>query len=131
MRNIRHRNLVKAITSCSTIDFQGNEFKALVYEFMPNGSLQRWLHPETQNGVDELHNLISLLERINIAIDVACAVDYLHHHQCENPIIHCDLNPSNILLDEDMVAHRLMLEILALQNFFTDTLMQFKAVHSG
>ncbi|GJX04908.1 kinase-like domain-containing protein [Tanacetum coccineum] len=36
-RNIRHRNLLKIITSCSSVDFQGNDFKALVYEFMPNG----------------------------------------------------------------------------------------------
>ncbi|GKD10358.1 kinase-like domain-containing protein [Tanacetum coccineum] len=36
-RNIPHRNLLKIITSCSSVDFQGNDFKALVYEFMPNG----------------------------------------------------------------------------------------------
>ncbi|GJY45371.1 kinase-like domain-containing protein [Tanacetum coccineum] len=36
-RNIRHRNLLKIITSCSSVDFQCNDFKALVYEFMPNG----------------------------------------------------------------------------------------------
>ncbi|XP_076948907.1 uncharacterized protein LOC143621020 [Bidens hawaiensis] len=35
-RKIRHRNLLKIITSCSSVDFQGNDFKALVYEFMPN-----------------------------------------------------------------------------------------------
>ncbi|KAM7469524.1 hypothetical protein LguiA_007707 [Lonicera macranthoides] len=39
LRNIRHRNLVKILTYCSSIDFKGNEFKALVYEFMANGSL--------------------------------------------------------------------------------------------
>ncbi|GFZ20720.1 leucine-rich repeat protein kinase family protein [Actinidia rufa] len=33
VRNIRHRNLVKIITSCSSIDFRGNDFKALVFEF--------------------------------------------------------------------------------------------------
>ncbi|KAL7253383.1 hypothetical protein ACSBR1_007838 [Camellia fascicularis] len=105
LRNIRHRNLVTIITSCSSVDFQGNEFKALVYEFMPNGSLEGWLHstPETNNGQNE-HRRLNLLERINIAIDVACALDYLHH-QCHTPIIHCDLKPSNILLDNDMVAH--------------------------
>nr|TKS04737.1 hypothetical protein D5086_0000139730 [Populus alba] len=37
--NIRHRNLVKVLTACSGIDFQGNDFKALVYEFMVNGSI--------------------------------------------------------------------------------------------
>ncbi|KAM7462648.1 hypothetical protein LguiA_030769 [Lonicera macranthoides] len=105
LSNIRHRNLVKIITSCSSIDFQGNDFKALVYEFMPNGSLERWLNSshETNNGQDEPH-ILNLHERVNIAIDVAFALEYLHY-QCENPIIHCDLKPSNILLDKDMVAH--------------------------
>ena len=44
LRNIRHRNLVKIKTACSSSDFQGNDFKALVYEFMHNGSLESWLH---------------------------------------------------------------------------------------
>ncbi|KAM7466681.1 hypothetical protein LguiB_014243 [Lonicera macranthoides] len=44
LRNILHRNLVNIINSCLSIDFQGNEFKALVYEFMSNGSLESWLN---------------------------------------------------------------------------------------
>ncbi|XP_065623648.1 putative receptor-like protein kinase At3g47110 isoform X2 [Quercus suber] len=101
LRNIRHRNLVKILTACSSIDFKGNDFKALVYEFMPNGSLEMQLHPE--DGLKQLRSL-NLLQRINIAIDVASALLYLHHH-CQTPIIHCDLKPSNILLDDDMIAH--------------------------
>ncbi|KAK9082070.1 hypothetical protein Syun_031469 [Stephania yunnanensis] len=73
LRNVRHRNLMKILTACSTVDFQGNDFKAIIF-------------------------------KLNIAIDVASALDYLHN-QCETPIVHCDLKPSNILLDEDMVAH--------------------------
>ncbi|XP_030965549.1 putative receptor-like protein kinase At3g47110 [Quercus lobata] len=101
LRNIRHRNLVKILTTCSSIDFKGNDFKALVYEFMPNGSLEMQLHPE--DALKQLR-ILNLLQRINIAIDVASALLYLHHH-CETPIIHCDLKPSNILLDDDMIAH--------------------------
>uniref|UniRef100_A0A7N2LGJ3 non-specific serine/threonine protein kinase n=1 Tax=Quercus lobata TaxID=97700 RepID=A0A7N2LGJ3_QUELO len=101
LRNIRHRNLVKILTACSSIDFKGNDFKALVYEFMPNGSLEMQLHPK--DGLKQLRSL-NLLQRINIAIDVASALLYLHHH-CQTPIIHCDLKPSNILLDDDMIAH--------------------------
>jgi len=41
---IRHRNLLSILTSCSTIDNRGNDFKALIYEFMHNGSLDTWLH---------------------------------------------------------------------------------------
>ena len=100
LRNIRHRNLVKIVTACSSIDFGGKDFKALVYEFMPNGSLEMWLHP--QDGLSQLRNL-NLLQRMNIAIDVASAFLYLHHH-CQTPIIHCDLKPSNILLDDDLTA---------------------------
>ena len=68
---------------------------------MPNGSLEMQLHPE--DGLKQLRSL-NLLQRINIAIDVASALLYLHHH-CQTPIIHCDLKPSNILLDDDMIAH--------------------------
>uniref|UniRef100_A0A803QFZ3 non-specific serine/threonine protein kinase n=2 Tax=Cannabis sativa TaxID=3483 RepID=A0A803QFZ3_CANSA len=102
LRNIRHRNLVKLLTVCSSSDFQGNEFKALVYEFMPNGSLESWLHSFSRE--DGELKILSLVQRLNIAIDVASAMDYLHHH-CQQPIVHCDLKPSNILLDNDMIAH--------------------------
>ncbi|KAK9725012.1 hypothetical protein RND81_05G115600 [Saponaria officinalis] len=95
LRNSRHRNLVKIITVCSSTDFQRNDFKALVYEFMPKGNLDRWLH-ETGN--------LALHQRMDIAIDVAHALNYLHH-ESETPIVHCDLKPPNILLDDDMVAH--------------------------
>ena len=48
--------------------------------------------------------IISLIQRLNIAIDLAFAVEYLHRH-CEPPMVHGDLKPCNVLLDHDMVAH--------------------------
>ncbi|KAK9684385.1 hypothetical protein RND81_10G206200 [Saponaria officinalis] len=96
LRNIRHRNLVGIITACSSIDYSRNDFRALIYEFMPNGSLDRWLNRILGN--------MSLSQRVAVAIDVAHALNYLHH-ECETPIVHRDLKPSNILLDQDMVAH--------------------------
>ncbi|KAI6675500.1 hypothetical protein NL676_003406, partial [Syzygium grande] len=105
LRNIKHRNLLKILTICSGSDYQGNDFKALVYQFMDNGSLERWLHPNTTlSHHNELLEKLNFIRRINIAIDVASVLDYLHH-QCHIPIVHCDLKPSNILLDAEMVAH--------------------------
>ncbi|CAI0555048.1 unnamed protein product [Linum tenue] len=102
LKNIRHRNLVKVLTACSGVDHQGNDFKALVYEFLVNGSLEDWLHP-VQSG-DEPPRSLNFIQRLNISIDVAYAMNYLHH-QCGTPIVHCDLKPSNVLLDEDLVGH--------------------------
>ncbi|KAF8094156.1 hypothetical protein N665_0369s0039 [Sinapis alba] len=99
---VRHRNLVKLVTVCSSVDFEGNGFRALVYEFMANGNLDMWLHPEEE--ADGPSRTLTLFERINIAIDVASALVYLHTY-CHFPIAHCDLKPSNILLDEDLTAH--------------------------
>ncbi|XP_074326283.1 uncharacterized protein LOC141664267 [Apium graveolens] len=98
LRNLRHRNLIKIITTCSSMDSTGKDFKALVFEYMPNGSLEKWLYPIPS----EQRNL-TLLQRLNIAIDMALAVEYLHHRGPAR-IIHCDIKPSNILLDEEFVA---------------------------
>ncbi|KAL2496843.1 putative receptor-like protein kinase [Forsythia ovata] len=90
LSNIRHRNLVKVISSCCNLDI-----KALVLEYMPNGNLNNWLYSSDY--------CLSIAQRLEIMIDVAYALEYLHHGY-PSPIVHCDLKPSNILLDEDMVA---------------------------
>ncbi|GLT33882.1 hypothetical protein SLA2020_084370 [Shorea laevis] len=101
MRNIRHRNLIKVLTVCSSIDFKGVDFKAIVYEFMQNGNLDEWLHSnEVQVGVQNF----SFIGRLKVVIEVAHAIEYLHYH-CQPAIVHGDLKPSNILLDHEMVAH--------------------------
>ncbi|KNA13054.1 hypothetical protein SOVF_120330 [Spinacia oleracea] len=99
LRNIRHRNLVQVITACSSLDYQGNDFKALVYEYMVNGRLEDWLHPEinTFNGTNYAPRNLNLRQRL----DIALALEYLHHN-CGAPVVHCDLKPSNVLLDDEM-----------------------------
>uniref|UniRef100_A0A453JL39 non-specific serine/threonine protein kinase n=1 Tax=Aegilops tauschii subsp. strangulata TaxID=200361 RepID=A0A453JL39_AEGTS len=92
---------IKIITSCSSINHQGQEFKALVFEFMPNGNLDSWLHQPSQDPTT--NNTLSLTQRFDIAIDIVDAVEYLHNY-CQPLVIHCDLKPSNILLAEDMSA---------------------------
>ncbi|KAK2970326.1 hypothetical protein RJ640_025985 [Escallonia rubra] len=62
IRNVRHRNLIKIITSCSNPDF-----KALVLEYMQNGSLEKWLYS---------HNyVLDILQRLDIMTNLSC-VEY-------------------------------------------------------
>ncbi|KAF2939641.1 hypothetical protein DAI22_03g210900 [Oryza sativa Japonica Group] len=114
LRSIQHRNLLPIITACSTLDNIGNVFKALVYEFMPNGNLDTWLHHKDDSK--ELKRL-SLAQRISIAVNIADVLDYLHH-DCGRPTVHCDLKPSNILLDDDMNA---LLADFGIASFYSDS----------
>ncbi|GFY92255.1 leucine-rich repeat protein kinase family protein [Actinidia rufa] len=69
LKNVRHRNLVKVITTCSSIDNHDKDFKAMVYEFMVNGSLEEWLHPnENKDEVTEDSSNLNLQHRLNIAM---------------------------------------------------------------
>ncbi|KAK4721006.1 hypothetical protein R3W88_011239 [Solanum pinnatisectum] len=86
-----HRNLVSVITTCSS-----DYIRAFVLRYMPNGSLENWLYEEDRH--------LNLHQRVTIMLDAAMAVEYLHHGHV-TPIVHCDLKPANILLDEDMVPH--------------------------
>lgn len=103
LKRIRHRKLVKVITVCSGMDHNGDEFKALVLEYICNGNLDEWLHPDTRTD-SMISRRLSLMRRLHIALDVAEALDYLHYH-IDPPIVHCDIKPSNILLDDNLVAH--------------------------
>ncbi|KAL7145401.1 hypothetical protein ABFS83_07G081000 [Erythranthe nasuta] len=99
------RNIMKILSVCESIDFQGNDFKALVYEFKTNESLDKWLYfnGEQEEESDAQLRNIDLIERLDIAIDFAHALEYLHSGS-GLIIVHGDLKPSNILLDEDMTA---------------------------
>ncbi|EYU36355.1 hypothetical protein MIMGU_mgv1a000660mg [Erythranthe guttata] len=99
LRNVRHRNLVKLVTVCSSIDSKKEEFLALVFEFMSNGSLDDWITGKRKHANGTIG--MNALDRVKCAIGIASAIDYLHN-ETEVPIVHCDLKPSNVLLDSDM-----------------------------
>uniref|UniRef100_A0A0E0QNC5 non-specific serine/threonine protein kinase n=1 Tax=Oryza rufipogon TaxID=4529 RepID=A0A0E0QNC5_ORYRU len=93
--SIRHANVVRLLSSMSS-----TESKVLIYEYMENGSLYQWLHQKDMRNNNEP---LSWPRRMSIAIDAARGLCYMHH-DCSPPIAHCDVKPSNILLDYEFKA---------------------------
>ncbi|KAM3222711.1 hypothetical protein P3L10_021981 [Capsicum annuum] len=87
---LQHRNLVKIIGCC----IEGEE-KMLIYEYMPNGSLDSFIFDDTQNKV------LDWPKRFHIINSIARGIMYLHQDS-QLRIIHRDLKANNILLDKDM-----------------------------
>ncbi|XP_058732516.1 G-type lectin S-receptor-like serine/threonine-protein kinase LECRK1 [Vicia villosa] len=85
-----HRNLVRLLGFCA----EGSK-RLLVYEYMINGSLGKLLFGDQRRPDWD--------ERVKIALDIARGILYLHE-ECEAPIIHCDIKPQNILMDEFWTA---------------------------
>ncbi|KAK8960954.1 putative receptor protein kinase TMK1 [Platanthera guangdongensis] len=95
LSKVRHRNLV----SLMGYAIEGNE-KLLVYEYMSQGALSRHLFRWKELGLTPL----SWKKRLNIALDVARAMEYLHSLAQNQGYIHRDLKSSNILLGDDFHA---------------------------
>ncbi|KAJ1256844.1 hypothetical protein BS78_K286700 [Paspalum vaginatum] len=105
--SVKHKNLVKLFGWCrgnNSSSFAGfmcccwkkeNDRLFLVYELVPKGSLRDHLHKQAQALVWET--------RCKIVRDITSALHYLHH-ECDQLILHRDINPGNILLDDDFNA---------------------------
>ncbi|KAF8017584.1 hypothetical protein BT93_H2692 [Corymbia citriodora subsp. variegata] len=88
---LHHGNLVSLFGYCDD-----SKHKALLYEYMANGNLRQHLSGEHPK-------FLTWSKRLQIAVDAAQGLDYLHNG-CKPPIIHRDLKTSNILLNEDFRA---------------------------
>ncbi|XP_061341670.1 G-type lectin S-receptor-like serine/threonine-protein kinase At1g11280 [Gastrolobium bilobum] len=87
---IRHVNVVQLIGFCAERTKQ-----ALVYEFMSNGSLEKHTFSQEQGNLS-----ISYEKIYDISLGIARGIEYLHQG-CDMQIIHFDIKPHNILLDEN------------------------------
>lgn len=86
-----HVNVVALLGYC----LQGSK-RALVYEYMPNGSLERFAFGQNSKG----GNSLSWEKLFDITVGIARGLEYLHRG-CSTRIVHFDIKPHNILLDQD------------------------------
>ncbi|KAL7260477.1 hypothetical protein ACSBR1_006194 [Camellia fascicularis] len=86
-----HINIVNLLGFC----FEGHK-RALIYEFTPNGSLEKFINDENVSTKQQL----GWETLYQIAIGIAQGLEYLHCG-CNTRILHFDIKPHNILLDED------------------------------
>ncbi|KAG6516533.1 rust resistance kinase Lr10-like [Zingiber officinale] len=94
---IHHVNVVRLLGFCS----EGSK-RALVYEFMPNGSLDRYIFSSksNRNGACSSRRRLSSRKLNEIALGVARGINYLHTG-CHMQILHFDIKPHNVLLDHN------------------------------
>ncbi|XP_031120500.1 probable LRR receptor-like serine/threonine-protein kinase At1g05700 [Ipomoea triloba] len=91
LMNVHHKNLTSLVGYC----IEGTNI-GIIYEFMANGNLHQ--HLSAGN-----HNVLSFRDRLQIAVDSAQGLEYLHHG-CKPPIVHRDVKCTNILLNEKYQA---------------------------
>ncbi|XP_073103438.1 rust resistance kinase Lr10-like isoform X2 [Elaeis guineensis] len=89
---IHHANVVRLLGFCSE-----GTWRALIYEFMPNESLEKYIF-DKRNKTD--HQPLDMQKLQEIAIGIAQGIEYLHQG-CSQRILHFDIKPHNILLDHN------------------------------
>ncbi|KAG7609837.1 Protein kinase domain [Arabidopsis suecica] len=99
--SVQHKNLVRLYGYSSSTS--ANRPRFLVYDYILNSSLDIWIFPERGNRGRSVGGCLSWEQRYQVAIDVAKALAYLHH-DCRSKILHLDVKPENILLDENFRA---------------------------
>ena len=87
---IHHVNVVQLIGFCA----KGSK-RALVFDFMPNGSLDKYIFPRTEANIS-----LNFEKMYEISLGVAHGIEYLHRG-CDMQILHFDIKPHNILLDKN------------------------------
>jgi serine/threonine protein kinase len=92
--SIHHINLVRLIGFCAE-----KSHRLLVYEYMPRGSLDRWIYRRHDNNAPPL----GWSTRCKIITQIAKGLSYLHE-ECTKIIAHLDVKPQNILLDDNYNA---------------------------
>uniref|UniRef100_A0A0D6QR68 Protein kinase domain-containing protein n=1 Tax=Araucaria cunninghamii TaxID=56994 RepID=A0A0D6QR68_ARACU len=90
---IHHIHLVRLLGFC----LEGSK-RALVYEYMANGSLEKYIHEEGDGDLRDGKHTMDWKQLYSIAMGTARGIAYLHE-ECRSRIIHCDIKPHNILLD--------------------------------
>ncbi|KAK8628795.1 hypothetical protein V6N13_009378 [Hibiscus sabdariffa] len=96
--NLNHRNLVKLIGWC----YEKHEF-LLVYDYMPNGSLDKFIFVDDKAATQEDSTVLSWEQRLTIVQGVAQALDYLHNGS-QKRVLHRDIKSSNVMLDSELNA---------------------------
>lgn len=90
MGKIHHINVVRLLGFCAE-----GVHRALVYNLFPNGSLESFIFPP-----DNINLFLGWEKLQQISLGIAKGIEYLHEG-CNHPILHFDINPHNVLLDDN------------------------------